>query len=235
MPKGEWLTVQKAAVLLEVSAKTVRRRVQNGRYRTKRVRGKFGTERRIRKEDVLKDVQPSDTPGQGEVTQDNPERKEDTPGQAKRGDIPPDAPQNQEVRKQLRVLVVDESQKAVHLLSRVLGRRSVEIAVATDGEEGLRMMEEEQPDLAIIEIAIPKLDGFELAIERDGMGKTRSLPIVFHSYLLREHALVEQARGYPNVIGCFRKPLRGKQLEQLKELIEDMRTTPDKYREMPHR
>lgn len=221
MSKIEWIRVKEAIVLSDTSEKTVRRRIKEGRYRSKRVRGKFGTELRIRKDDVLKDVQRSYTPGQQVITQNKSEGKEYTPGQAEQGNLSQNAPRMEDGDAPLRVLIVDESEKAFRFLSTFLRRRRLEIIEARDGKAALEKMESEQPDLAIVEIAIPEIDGLQLAMMNSDR-KAENIPIIFYSWLLREYDLVQDAKGYPNVLGCFKKPLAGKQLEEFREIIKEM-------------
>ena len=223
MSKADWISIKEAVDLLGSSDKTVRRRIKAKRYRSRYVEGAFGDELRLRKEDVLKDVQTSDDPGQGAASQYNSEDKENCPGQLAGADSEKeDAVGSIEERTTPRVLLVDKSKRATDYLKRILKRRNIEVVVAGDGETGLRLMGEEQPDLAIIEIAIPKMDGFELVTAKDKRKEIKHIPVIFYSYLLREYSLVQEARSYPGVIGCFRKPLAGEQMEEFRKLIKEM-------------
>lgn len=217
MPKVEWISKKEAIELLEVSEKTLQRRVKAKQYRYRYVKGAHGAELRLRKEDVFKDVPGSATLDKQDVNQDKSDKKEDDLRHTHDEDMA--SPQPME-RSALRVLLVDESEKAIDFLSKLL--RKAEVISARDGETGLKLMEETQPDLVILETAIPKIDGFELINTKEDNEKIKDIPIIFYSYLLREHSFVEEARNYPNVVGCFKKPLAGKQLAELKELIKDM-------------
>jgi len=219
MGKREWISVKEAADLLGISEKSVRRKKEAKRYRYRYVGGHHGPELRLRKEDVLKDVQASVTLDTQEISQDKSERNEDNPGHTQDENM---ASPDLADRSALRVLLVDESEKAIDFLSTLLREAKAEVISARDGETGLRLMEEEHPDVAILEIAIPKIDGFEWATMKADNEKIREIPIIFYSYLLREHSFVEEARSYPKVVRCFKKPLAGKQLEEFQELIEDM-------------
>ena len=224
MPKVKWISIKEAADLLSASDKTVRRRIKAKRYRFRYVKGASGDELRLRKDDVLKDVQASDDPGQQQISQDNSKGKEDTPGQVAEGDIASNVLQIVRDGNEPRVLLVDEDEKAIDFLSsRILRRYKMEVVVAEDGEEGLRLMEEKQPDLAIVEIAIPEIDGLELADKKSKRKEIEHIPMIFLSYLLREHSFVQVARHYPSVIGCFKKPLAGKHLEEFKRMIKEIR------------
>jgi len=61
-----------------------------------------------------------------------------------------------------RILVVDDELPIVELLSYNLKRANYEVLIARDGEEALRVAREEQPDLVILDLMLPKLDGLEV-------------------------------------------------------------------------
>jgi CheY-like chemotaxis protein len=61
-----------------------------------------------------------------------------------------------------RILAVDDQPIVLDLLREILAPAGYEFLEATDGEAGLRVMREAKPDLAIIDLAMPGMDGFEL-------------------------------------------------------------------------
>ena len=219
MSKAEWMSKKETIDLLGISERTLRRRKETGRYRYRYVKGHRGPQLRLRKEDILKDVHPCSDPGQQGISVDKSVRNENNHGHAHDEDM---SSSDVTDRSALRVLLVDESETAIDFLSTLLRKAKAEVISARDGETGLRLMEEEHPDVAILEIAIPKIDGFEWATMKADNEKIREIPIIFYSYLLREHSFVEEARSYPKVVRCFKKPLAGKQLEEFQELIEEM-------------
>ena len=68
-----------------------------------------------------------------------------------------------------RVLVVDDEPMVTEVVGRYLQREGFEFALAGDGEEGLRLAEEWSPDLVVLDLMLPKLDGLEVcrALRRD--------------------------------------------------------------------
>jgi PAS domain S-box-containing protein len=62
-----------------------------------------------------------------------------------------------------RILVVDDNQDAAELLSMYLGRLGHDVQVAGDGLEALERAAQFQPDIAILDIGLPVMDGYELA------------------------------------------------------------------------
>ncbi len=62
-----------------------------------------------------------------------------------------------------RILLVEDDQSLGYLLSEYLGMKGFEIAWAREGESAVAMLSEHQYDLAILDIMMPKMDGFTLA------------------------------------------------------------------------
>ena len=68
-----------------------------------------------------------------------------------------------------KILVVDDSKTELHHLSDVLGKRGYTVRTAENGEEAMRRLEEETPDLILMDVVMPGQNGFQLtrAITRD--------------------------------------------------------------------
>ena len=61
-----------------------------------------------------------------------------------------------------RILIVDDEPNIVVSLEFLMKREGFEVAVATDGEAALKSVEEKQPDLVLLDIMLPKKNGFEV-------------------------------------------------------------------------
>ena len=78
-----------------------------------------------------------------------------------------------------RVLVVDDEQ-SIRLLCRVnLGASGMEVLEADDGPAGLALARSEQPDLILLDVMMPGLDGWGVAQELAEDATTRDIPVVF--------------------------------------------------------
>jgi DNA-binding response OmpR family regulator len=64
-----------------------------------------------------------------------------------------------------RVLVIDDDRNILDIMRTTLERAGLEVLPAPDGDIGVRMFREEQPDIAIVDIAMPGVDGYAV-IER---------------------------------------------------------------------
>jgi two-component system, OmpR family, phosphate regulon response regulator PhoB len=79
----------------------------------------------------------------------------------------------------LRVLVVDDEQ-SIRLLCRVnLGASGMEVLEADDGNTGLELARTEHPDLILLDVMMPGLDGWDVARELAQDAATRDIPVVF--------------------------------------------------------
>ena len=68
-----------------------------------------------------------------------------------------------------KILVVDDSKTELHHLSDLLGKRGYSVRTAENGEEAMRRLAEETPDLILMDVVMPGQNGFQLtrSITRD--------------------------------------------------------------------
>ena len=64
-----------------------------------------------------------------------------------------------------KLLVVDDDRDIVEVLKKRLAQEGYEVAVAYDGEEALLKLKEENPDVVLLDLMMPKLNGFEVLKE----------------------------------------------------------------------
>lgn len=85
--------------------------------------------------------------------------------------------------KQDIVLVVDDTPENLELMARVLSRRGFQINLARGGQQALHLIQEQCPDLILMDVCMPGMDGFEVCqiLKRDL--KTKDIPIIFVSAL----------------------------------------------------
>jgi DNA-binding response OmpR family regulator len=77
-----------------------------------------------------------------------------------------------------RILVVDDSRTAAMMTSMILGKGAYEVMVAADGEEGVRMALAEHPDLIVMDVMMPRMDGFEACRRLRSTAATSTIPII---------------------------------------------------------
>jgi DNA-binding response OmpR family regulator len=108
-----------------------------------------------------------------------------------------------------KVLVVDDSRTVRTVVKRTLSEVGYDVITASDGAESLELFQSELPQLAILDIRMPNLDGYGVCQELQRMGAPFSeIPIVFLT-TLDSNAL--ELLG--DELGAYlQKPVRGQQL-----------------------
>lgn len=80
-----------------------------------------------------------------------------------------------------KILVVDDVPSELEMIGRILTKAGMEVVVATNGEEAIARIEETSPDLVILDVVMPRMNGFEVIRELRGDRKTSKLPVIFCS------------------------------------------------------
>ena len=77
-----------------------------------------------------------------------------------------------------KILLVDDSKTELHVLSELLGKKGYQVRTAENGEEALRRLQEDKPDLILMDVVMPGQNGFQLtrAITRDP--QFASVPVI---------------------------------------------------------
>jgi two-component system, cell cycle response regulator DivK len=78
----------------------------------------------------------------------------------------------------MKLLLVEDNEMNRDMLTRRLARRGYEVAVAVDGAAGLEMAASEAPDLVLLDMSLPVVDGWEVARRLKADAATRHIPIV---------------------------------------------------------
>ena len=76
------------------------------------------------------------------------------------------------------ILLVEDNEMNWDMLSRRLGRKGYQVVVATDGQQGLDMARSEAPDLILMDMSLPVVDGWEATRQLKAAPETRSIPVI---------------------------------------------------------
>ena len=117
----------------------------------------------------------------------------------------------------MRILVVDDDPRIRETLAQPLSASGYDVSSAGDGEQALRSVEEQRPDLIILDVTLPGIDGFEVCHELRDWERLSGLPptpviginlhidptgaVLFSATLGNAFALPIPLPGDPGVIG----------------------------------
>jgi chemosensory pili system protein ChpA (sensor histidine kinase/response regulator) len=120
---------------------------------------------------------------------------------------------------QKRILVAEDNVYLSEFMKTSLESLGYEVLLAHDGAEAIRLAISHHPDLAIIDILMPNLDGFQLASLIRKNPETQSLKMIAMTALTPRTRGQFLARGFDSYIG---KPFTVRELEvEIKKLLEE--------------
>lgn len=77
-----------------------------------------------------------------------------------------------------RILLVEDNELNRDMLTRRLERKGFQVLVAVDGQEGVQRAREERPDLILMDMNLPVLDGWEATQRLKADDQTRTIPVI---------------------------------------------------------
>ncbi|MDY7038049.1 MAG: response regulator [Thermodesulfobacteriota bacterium] len=122
-----------------------------------------------------------------------------------------------------RILVIDDDEQIREMLQHMLEQAGYEVAVASDGKEGLRHMNDQIPDLVMTDIVMPEKDGIETILDiRKNFPDTKIIAMSGGGRISQDDYL-KMAMGL-GAVRTFVKPVsRVKLLEAVNELLTSER------------
>lgn len=109
-----------------------------------------------------------------------------------------------------KVLIVDDEVHVLDVVERILIKQGYEVNVATGGESGLKMVEKVKPDLILLDLMMPGINGFQVAKRLKENEDTRTIPIMAFSILTKDES--EELGNNKNFDGYLAKPFSIAQL-----------------------
>lgn len=77
------------------------------------------------------------------------------------------------------ILIVDDVPQNLQLLGKILSLQNYDVLIATDGEQALRAVEKKMPDVVLLDVMMPELDGFEVCQRIKSDPQTQDIPVIF--------------------------------------------------------
>lgn len=121
-----------------------------------------------------------------------------------------------------KVLIVEDNEDNRELVVKVLSNKGYKMVQAADGEEALEKAVAERPDLILLDISLPKLDGYEVAKRLKNMEEFQDIPIIaFTAHAMKGDREKVIAAGFE---GYISKPVNVRELpEQVRSFIRGKR------------
>lgn len=108
------------------------------------------------------------------------------------------------------ILIVDDNISNLQVLGALLSQKGYEIAVATDAEKALDFLENDLPDLILLDVMMPGTDGYELCIKIKMIEKLTEIPVLFLTALTDPDDIV---RGFDaGAVDYISKPFNNAEL-----------------------
>jgi CheY-like chemotaxis protein len=116
-----------------------------------------------------------------------------------------------------KILLVEDNEMNRDMLSRRLQRRGYDVVMAVDGEQGISMARTEDPDIILMDISLPRIDGYEATRQIKADDDTAEIPII----ALTAHAMAGD-RGKALEAGCNDYDTKPVEFRRLLGKIEEL-------------
>jgi CheY-like chemotaxis protein len=116
-----------------------------------------------------------------------------------------------------KILLVEDNEMNRDMLSRRLQRRGYCVVIAQDGEQGLSLAKSESPDLILMDISLPVMDGWQVTRLLKSNVTTKHIPVI----ALTAHAMVSD-RQKAFETGCDDYDTKPVEIGRLSEKIENL-------------
>lgn len=125
-----------------------------------------------------------------------------------------------------KILAVDDEKSIIRLIEVNLKREGYEVITAGDGKEALEKVAQEQPDLVVLDVMMPFLDGFEVLTSMKKDPDTRDIPVIMLTAKAQD---ADVFNGYRSGADCYlTKPFNPKELNTfVKRIFESFENDLD--------
>lgn len=93
-----------------------------------------------------------------------------------------------------KVLIIDDIEDDIKIMEKCIGSQGYDVITARTGEEGLKLAREELPDVILLDIMMPDIDGYRICEELRERYETRDIPIIFVSAKVEMADIIEGFR-----------------------------------------
>jgi two-component system alkaline phosphatase synthesis response regulator PhoP/two-component system response regulator VicR len=122
-----------------------------------------------------------------------------------------------------KILAVDDERHIVRLVEVNLARAGYQVVTAYDGREALQKVEAEKPDLVVLDVMMPYMDGFEVLRNLKANAATADIPVIMLTAKAQD---ADVFRGWQSGVDCYlTKPFNPMELLTFVKRIFDSQAT----------
>jgi two-component system, OmpR family, alkaline phosphatase synthesis response regulator PhoP len=122
-----------------------------------------------------------------------------------------------------KIMIVDDEPDVLYIVRKILEKEGYEVEVTYSGKDCLDTVADVKPDLIILDIMMPGLDGWEVARTLKNQEHTKDIPIIMLTVRVSDDS-VERSFQYSNADGHLGKPISNeKMLNTIKWVLENKR------------
>ncbi|MGM0509286.1 MAG: diguanylate cyclase, partial [Fusobacteriota bacterium] len=129
-----------------------------------------------------------------------------------------------------RVLIIDDNNENIKVAANIIKDKDNIVWASIDPEEGLKIAKKKQPDLILLDIQMPKINGFEVCKNLKNDDNTRDIPIIFMTARTDEESIEKAYRA--GAVDYITKPIKKLELIarvnthlKISKLIEDLKVS----------
>ncbi|MFA5103754.1 MAG: response regulator [Candidatus Margulisiibacteriota bacterium] len=119
-----------------------------------------------------------------------------------------------------KILVIDDEKDIVDIVKEILKNEGYIVETAFDGEEGLRKVVDTKPDLVVVDIMMPKMDGYEFVRRMKEDQSVASIPVIF---LTAKDQTTDRYKGLSLGVAAYIVKLFD--LDELRETVREVLET----------
>lgn len=105
------------------------------------------------------------------------------------------------------ILIIDDDPGVRELLEMTLGKEGFRTVLAVDGEDGMKKIEAEEPDLIILDLMLPKSGGYEVLRDFQSAGHG-SIPVIVITGRITDQGMKDMIKQESNVLDFLEKPIK---------------------------
>ncbi len=94
-------------------------------------------------------------------------------------------------KNQYKVLVVDDIPQNIQVVGNILGDKGIKMGFAMDGEQALQIIEKQELDLILLDISMPKINGYEVCNQVKKNPKKKHIPIIFLTAKVQDEDMIK--------------------------------------------